>query len=80
MAELTYDDVEKYVLSLPRAEQMAVISKLTHAMSEQLKSSEPGDESSRDEVIPSLASNLYKIAQDLEKNPPTGPGWPRTNE
>ena len=73
MADLTYEEVLAAIQKLSTADQLRLISETATAIRQKLEAQEAEAD---EKPFPSLASNLYEIAQDLEKNPPGGRPMP----
>jgi hypothetical protein len=69
MADMTFEEVLEAARKLSTAEQARLISEIAEILRQK---AEGGAAESEEKPFPSLASNLYEIAQDLEKNPPGG--------
>lgn len=69
MADVTVEDVFESLLKLSTAEQAQLLTRGMDVLRQKLEAQEA---EAGEKPFPSLASNLYEIAQDLEKNPPDG--------
>ena len=75
MADVTVEEVLAAMQKMSAAELARLIAEIAEVLHQKLKAQEAEAE---EKPFPSLASDLYEIAQDLEKNPPDGrpmPGW-----
>lgn len=69
MTDVTFEEVLESVRKLSTADQARLISEIAEILGQKAE----GDATeSEEKPFPSLAINLYEIAQDLEKNPPGG--------
>ena len=75
MADVTVEDVFESLLKLATAEQAQLIARGMDVLRQKLEAQEGEAE---DKPFPSLAANLYEIAQDLEQNPPNDRPTPRS--
>ena len=69
MADMTFEEVLEVARKLSTADQLRLIAEIATVIRQKL---EGGAAESEEKPFPSLAANLYEIAQDLEKNPPDG--------
>ena len=67
MADVTYEEVLEAVRKLSTEDQARLIAEIAEALRQKL---EGGAAESEKKPFPSLAADLYEIAQDLEQNPP----------
>ena len=75
MADVTYEEALEAVRKLSTADQARLIAEIAEALRQKLEAQEA---EAGEKPFPSLASNLYEIAQDLEQNPPDSRPTPRS--
>lgn len=73
MADVTVEDVLDSMQKLSTIDQLRLIAEIANIIRQKLEAQEA---EANEKPFPSLASNLYEIAQDLEKNPPDGRPMP----
>ena len=66
---MTFEEVLAAMQKLSTIDQLRLIAEIATVIRQKL---EGGAAESEEKPFPSLAANLYEIAQDLEKNPPDG--------
>ena len=75
MADLTYEQVLEAVRQLSTAEQVRLIAETAEIVRYKVEAQAADAE---EKPFPSLAADLYEIAQDLEQNPPDKRPTPRS--
>jgi len=66
---MTFEEVLAAMQKLSTIDQLRLIAEIATVIRQKLEAQEAEAD---DKPFPSLSSNLYEIAQDLEKNPPDG--------
>jgi hypothetical protein len=67
MADVTVEEVLAAMQKLSTIDQLRLIAEIANVIRQKLEAQE-----AEAKPFPSLASDLYEIAQDLEQNPPDG--------